>query len=206
MQPDLADLGSRPRRYWNVDGLPELVMGLLWMTWGAAWLIGESLPRGSTRGVYWLVAPLALVGSGWAAAWLIKWLKARITFPRMGYVEWKEPSRRVHLLSAGAAVVVAAVLAGVAVRGGGAARNVPSTLGVILSLAFVFASFSQRAPHYLALAAVALALGLAFGSRPGGWTEANWLFVALGAATAVVGALRLAVFLRHNPRPWPDRT
>ena len=25
-QPDLDDVARRPRKYWNVDGLPELVM------------------------------------------------------------------------------------------------------------------------------------------------------------------------------------
>jgi hypothetical protein len=54
--------------------------------------------------------------------------------------------------------------------------------------------------HLLALAAVAIALGLAFGALRAGWESVNWLFVALGAASAALGGLRLVLFLRKNPR------
>ena len=44
---ELRDLAARPRRYWHVDGIPELVMGLVWLLWGGALLLGEALPRGT---------------------------------------------------------------------------------------------------------------------------------------------------------------
>jgi hypothetical protein len=101
-------------------------------------------------------------------------------------------------------MVVAAILATLAASDGVAARNVPSVLGVILSVAFLITSVTQRAPHFLALAAVALALGTVFGSTVGGWSTANWLLVAIGAATTAVGAIRLALFLLRHPRPQPS--
>jgi hypothetical protein len=45
-QPDLNDIARRPARYWNIDGLPELMLGLLWIAWGGAWLFGG--PRRTT--------------------------------------------------------------------------------------------------------------------------------------------------------------
>lgn len=198
--PNLDDIGRRPQRYWNVDGLPEIVMGVLWMVWGGAWLFGETLPRDWRWNTYWTFTPAILAFSGVAAIWVTKRLKARLTFPRAGYVEWREPGRAAHL--GGAAVAIgAAILLVLALRSDEPGRHVAPVLGVIVSLAFLVASIRQRAPHLLALAGVSVALGLALGTLRGGWMSANWLFVGLGAALALVGAMRLALFLRRHPRP-----
>jgi len=197
---DLASVARRPQQYWNVDGLPELMMGLLWMLWGGAWLIGDALPRGRMFAIYWTLTPALLVLSGFAAIWATKRLKARLTFPRTGYVEWREPSRAERLAAAGIAMVTAAVLAGTVMRTGGTAQaNAAPVLGVVLSLAFVVASLRQRAPHYLALAAVAIASGLALGALNGGWVSVNWMFLILGVSSVVLGAVRLARFIRTHP-------
>jgi hypothetical protein len=199
--PNLDDIERRPRQYWNVDGLPELIMGLLWMLWGGAWLFGETLPHDWRWNLYWMFTPLVLVVTGVAAVWATKWLKARYTFPRTGYVDWKAPDRKTRLTAGGIALLTAMLLVAIIRRGGTAGQHTPLILGVILSLAFVVASLRQRAPHLLALAGVALALGVAFGATSGGWTSANWLFVWLGAASALVGAVRLAIFMKKHPRP-----
>jgi hypothetical protein len=133
--------------------------------------------------------------------WAIKRLKERLTFPRTGYVDWKEPSRSARLTAGAVAVVTAMVLAALAANRNAGTEHVAAPLmGVILSLGFVVASLRQRAPHLLALAAVAVALGLALGALRAGWESVNWLFVALGAASAALGGLRLALFLKKNPR------
>jgi hypothetical protein len=198
---DLGDMERRAQRYWNVDGLPELTMGLLWMVWGGAFLAGQSLPRGPAWNIYWMFTPAVLALSGVAATWLIKRLKARITFPRAGYVEWREPSRAQRLTTAAVAIVTAAVIVGLIsrARSRGVETVVAPAIGVILSLGFVVASLTQRAPYLLALAGVALALGVLIGATETGWDGLNWMFVALGAATAAVGAIRLRAFVRRHP-------
>jgi hypothetical protein len=199
--PNLDDVARRPQQYWGVDGLPELMLGLLWMLWGGAWLFGETLPHDGMRTVFWTVVPALLAASGFAAVWAIKRLKMRLTFPRTGYVEWKRPSRSANLGAAAVALVAAAALAGVIlIDGGRVEQGATPVIGVILSLGFVVASLKQRAPHLLALAAVAAALGLALGARHAGWESMNWMFVALGSASAALGAVRLALFIRNNPR------
>ena len=113
---DLEEVRSRSQRYWNVDGLPELMMGLVWMLWGGAWLFGQSLPRGVVWNVYWMFTPLLLVFSGVASVWATKKLKARITFPRAGYVEWNAPTRAQRLTAAAVAVVAASVVVALITR------------------------------------------------------------------------------------------
>jgi hypothetical protein len=201
--PNLDELGRRPLRYWNADGLPELVMGLLWMVWGGAWLVGEALPRGWTWNAFWLFTPAFLAFSGVAAVWLTKWLKARLTFPRTGYVAWQEPRQRTRLMTAGLALIAALTLV-LATRDADPGRNAAPIIGVILSLGFVVASHRQHAPHFLALAGVAVALAVALGRLQGGWTSVNWLFVGIGAGTALTGGLRLIRYLRRHPLPTTE--
>lgn len=202
MQPlNLDEISRRPQKYWHVDGLPELMMGLLWMIWGAAWLFGQTLPHDWKWNLYWTATPALLALSGYAAVWATKLLKARISFPRTGYVAWKEPTRAVNLAAAAIAMLAAMVLVAVLRNEATGERPVALILGVMLSLAFVVASLTQRAPYYLGLAAVSVALGWALGAIESGWTGANWLFVVLGAATAALGGMRLAIFMRHHPRP-----
>lgn len=196
----LDEVQRRSTRYWNVDGLPELMMGLVWMLWGGAWLLGQSLPRGVSN-VYWMFTPFLLALSGVASVWATKKLKARITFPRTGYVEWNPPTRQQRLAAAAVAIVTASVL--VALISGnrtvGLEQVAAPAVGVVLSLAFVAASVTQKAPHLLTLAAVALVLGLAFRASTSGWDALNWMLIALGMATVLVGAARLWMFLKAHP-------
>ena len=199
--PDLNDIARRPAQYWNIDGLPELTVGVLWMVWGGAWLVGQTVPHDWRWTAYWLIVPPALALGGVAATWATRRLKERVTFPRAGYVEWKRPDRRTRFFVATAAVVAASALALLVLTNhtGSVEQRAPAVISVILSLSFVAAGLKQRAPHYLALAAVAVALGLAVGTMTTGWNSMNWLFVALGAACTLVGAVRLALFLRAHP-------
>lgn len=198
---NLSEIERRPSKYWNVDGLPELMMGLLWVVWGSSWLFGQSLQRGTLWNMYWLFTPALLALSGVASVWATKKLKARITFPRAGYMEWKEPTRGQRLATAAVAMIAAALLAALIIRARvhGVEQVAPLAFGVLLSLALVVASLSQRAPHMLALAGVALALGLAFASLNMGWESTNWILIGLGIATAIGGAIRLNIFLKRYP-------
>jgi hypothetical protein len=199
---DLDQIARRPTKYWNADGIPELMMGFLWMLWGGAMAFGETLPRGATaRNVYWMFTPAVLALSGFAATWATRKLKARLTFPRAGYVEWKEPTRAQRVVVAVVAMVAASVLVGLIVtsRASGLEHVAAPGVGVLLSLAFAIASLRQRAPHLLALAGIALVLGLAFAAAQAGWGAMNWMLITVGAAVTLVGAARLLVFLKRHP-------
>lgn len=198
---DLGEIERRSAKYWNADGLPEVMMGLVWVLWGTAWLVGESLPRGAAWNIYWMFTPAFLALSGMASIWATKKLKARITFPRGGYVAWNGPTRTQRIIAATIAIVTAALVAALVRRARvqGVERVAPAVIGVLLSLGFVVASLTQRTPHMLALAGVALTLGLAFGALNLGWQSINWMLIVLGVATALSGSLRLGMFLKRNP-------
>ncbi len=204
-QADLRDLESRPQRYWNVDGIPEIIMGLTWMVWGGALILGRQIDHESAYKAYWLVVPPLLAVSGFAGQWLTKKLKERYTYPRTGYVVYKEPSPKLRYLTAGVAVVVAAALAALIVTGRseGVRMTITPGVGVVISLALLVASMRQKAAHLLALAGVSLALAAAAAALRWNADGMSGLFVGLGLASALVGAWRFRQYLAAN-RPAED--
>jgi len=107
--PDLNEVERRSKRYWTLDGIPEIVMGGIGILWGAAYLVPEFLPKDS-RIVHaysesiWLV----LIASALAANWVMKKLKNKYTFPRAGYVQFHEPKKSQRILTAALGGLIAA--------------------------------------------------------------------------------------------------
>jgi hypothetical protein len=198
---NVLEAERRAQRYWSVDGLPELMMGLLWIVWGAAWLVGQGLPRGSVSNIYWTLAPLLLVFTGLAAVWATKKLKARITFPRTGYVEWKPPSRLQQIGGGGSAALIAGVLVVLLTksRTEGWEHLAAPMIGAVIAVGLAIAAVVQRAPHLLIVAGASVVFGFALGSTVQGSDGLNWMLVALGATTSIVGGVRLWRFVRTHP-------
>lgn len=199
--PDLDDLARRPRRYWHVDGLPELMLGLTWMIWGTAWLIGQSVPHDWRATAYWLMVSPMLAVSGFVVHRITGRLKQRVTFPRAGYVEWARPSAAARTGVVAITVIGALAIAAVALFAPAAAveRRAPAIITAVLSLAFVALAVWNRAPHHFALAAATVAVGIAAATLATGWTSVHWLFLGVGLASAAIGVVRLVVFLRTHP-------
>jgi hypothetical protein len=198
--PDFDDLARRPAKYWHIDGLPELMVGLLWIVWGAAWLIGQTLPHDWRWTTYWLLMPPALAAAGFGMNWATRRLKERFTFPRAGYVAWNPPTLAARALAAAFAIGGALLLAAFVLWGDvPMQQRMPAVLGGVLSLAFLAIAVHQHTPHHFVLAGAALILTIAIVPSLSGWNAFNWLLLALGAACAAVGTLRLLTFLKTHP-------
>ena len=79
--------GRRAASYWFVDGLPEIVFGIMLLIFGAAGLLwGRYAPNPWVRGYFLLVAVGFLVLQ-WKSRDLLNFLKSRLTYPRTGYVQ-----------------------------------------------------------------------------------------------------------------------
>ena len=201
--PNLADVERRPQRYWNADGLPELTMGVLWVTWGGALGLPELLPPGDWLRWYWMFIPLVLVGGGLAATWATKRLKERYTFPRGGYVAWPEPGPLARLAVVGIAMAVAAGVAALASlsRTEGLRFLAAPTCAMVLAAGFLVPVVRWRLTHYLILSAASLGLCFAIlRLRLGLEHGMILLFLAMGVISAVLGLVRLQTYLRSHPR------
>ncbi len=98
-------------RYWYEDGLADLGAGWVFALLGILFLLQALAPAGPLAGMSAILLPLVVIGGVLTAGWAIAGLKARITYPRTGYVSYPQPTRRrrwlTALLALGMAVLVA---------------------------------------------------------------------------------------------------
>ena len=198
---DLRDVSRRQFCYCHIDGLAELIMGLLWVLWGGASLFGQTLPHNWVWKVYWLIVSIALSLSGFAGSWATRRLRERITYPRAGYAVLHAPSRRQRAGVAAFIIVIALFCAVVILYSSSLNmdRLAAPGLTVILSLGLVAIAVRDHMPHMFAVAGAAIALGATASSLFVGWEAASWFLVGLGLVCAAVGGFRTRHFLNTHP-------
>jgi len=83
----IASPGRRAASYWFVDGLPDILAGMTLLIFGALglwWRIHARRPS-SQFDFFFLAAGLLLLF--WKGRAILDFLKARVTYPRTGYVQ-----------------------------------------------------------------------------------------------------------------------
>jgi hypothetical protein len=196
---------QRTRRYWYEDGLVELAAGGLFLTIGSVLGAQGAVPEGSPAyALLGIAFPLVVIGGMLLGRRLIPAAKARLTYPRTGYVTYPLPSRRRRLLTTGLAVVVAAGL-------GAAALTLPQAPGRLLVLlqglllGVLLTILGQGLPRFFLLGGWSAILGVGLSRLATSEETANGLLYALtGLALAVSGGLVLAGYLRRNRIPPQD--
>jgi hypothetical protein len=190
----------RTQQYWYADGLPDIGMGA-WLVVLALFFAAESLtPPGSFLWLIWGVAgPLLLIGGGVVVGSAVKWLKARATFPRTGFVDYERRglSQTVRILAV--AFISAAVAGGIViVNRYGASLTVLFGLAFMVAFAFLGYRFGLR--RYLLLGIGALVLGVAIVPLSMGLEQASAVFFGVvGLAMLVLGYLTWRQYDRVAP-------
>jgi DNA-binding transcriptional ArsR family regulator len=139
--------------------LPELMMGLLWLIWGGLWLLGDRFAGGQERSVYWTVAPVTVVLLALSAKRVLRAVKARVTYPRVGYAEARTGGWR----AAVAVLAVALLLAVFGLSGAGspqAARAIPAIVSFAIAAVFVLVSRRLGAGYLRWVAVIPAAMGV----------------------------------------------
>ena len=91
MENKMLDVEQRVKRYWYEDGIVELAIGgmfiLLGLYFGLQGIFGE----GSRASVIMQVGLFVVVFGGIVGVqWVVNTLKAKLTYPRTGYVEYRK--------------------------------------------------------------------------------------------------------------------
>jgi hypothetical protein len=201
--PNLTEMEKRSKRYWTVDGIPEMLMGALWIVWGAGFLVQDAIPKGSRLShLYgWIILTL-LVVSGLTANWIIKILKNKYTFPRGGYVKFSDPPKSQRWIAAVAAGLVGAAISLfyiLAARGRFDANAFAPAFGLTMAIGFFFGSRKPGMRHFLWFSLISLVLGVALYPLKLGWNALPWLFIGLGVPFIVAGFCRLRAYVRSVP-------
>jgi hypothetical protein len=182
------------------DGLVEIMLGLIMTILSGLFLATAGVPRGPFADfmglggvqILFLVVVVSIV-------WGFKKLKARVMFPRYGYVALPEPTRksRISMVATFAifgvmfSLLTSTVLGHLAVPGA----------AVAFAFAFIVPGLRVRAPRMMWEGVLALVIGaLLFLFTDLKGSRGLLAFMAtIGTALAIIGSLQLRSFLRTHP-------
>jgi hypothetical protein len=198
---DLNEMLNRAERRYAADGIADLVMGGLWLFWGAI-LLAYMLPEPwRLRGAGQWLGTAAMVAAAFAAQWLIRGLKLSFSAKRTGYIEPRRPGFAGNAAAAVLGLAFAALVALALTRSGLQAGMLLAPAFTLL-LAFLFAigraRWSATPGIYYALTCCLLAAA-SLALRLDAETGFAVLFLGLGAAAAAAGVWRLLDYLRTHP-------
>jgi hypothetical protein len=205
MSDSYEKIEQKTLRYWYVDGLAEIFIGLLLAFVGLMILVQEQLPSGNWLRIALAVGLLAIIVlGGWLGGRMVKAVKARITYPRTGYVSYRKPSRQRRLRNFLIMIPIAALWTIlVLILGKGLIAWVPLIDGLVLG-AILWVAGKGLLRFYL-LAGLSLAVGgiLAYFQIGGNAGQVVFDFI-MGLSLAVSGTITLIHYLRQTAAPEDD--
>jgi hypothetical protein len=190
----------RARRFPLRDGLEEISMGLILLLQGLARPVANS---GSIPGI--VIYFLALFAFAIYARRIVDAVRARITYPRIGYVR-RFKARRWIVVSAILMVVAIAIGVGVLEAGGAASANptewvhwVPALCGLGLGAGEIYLSMHYGFRRFLVVGIFAIILGVVISMHFPWLIGLNILCAGLGCASLCSGGLVLRRYLGTTP-------
>ena len=206
MKTDVSDVERRVNRYWYTDGLGELIGGSMFLVLGLYFAIQDYLgPDSTLSGILQASLALILIGGAFVSRRLINSLKTRLTYPRTGYVEYRDNKKAAgskRVLTFVLAFTIAALsMAFVAIFK--SFDSMVAVTGFIVGMILVLLrAKSSGLMRFYFLAALSAILGLAISTSGLSNGYALGLYYALiGICFLVSGGLTLAHYLDENPLP-----
>lgn len=195
---------KRTAGYVFEDGIVEIYLGLLFVLIGLLFfveaVVKPALPSFSAIGLV-----LLALGGYWLGRWLVPAIKRRLTFPRTGFVAYRQLSGARRWMVMSIAVLVASVSA--AVVTGLAARPmgldwIPLGDGLLAGAFLVYLGVQVGLRRFQFLAGFSgLAGAMIFLARLGSTVGSAAYFAAMGLALMVSGAFALWAYLQRAPTP-----
>lgn len=204
---DLDEIALRTQRHWVEDGSAELMLGLLMSSQIGVYMAAGAIPEGPitnfvrTFGAQALVLAITL-----SILFGFKRLKARVTFPRTGYVAQPKPTWKYRLSVWGVFVLIAVVLGLTEFQTWGTERvswiAVPA-FAVVFAASCIGGGLKYKQPTMLCegFFTILVAAFLSWFTSLRGIDGVAALMIPVGAFMAIMGGFRLRRFLKANPRP-----
>ena len=206
MQSNLSDVEQRLKRYWYTDGIAELTGGGILILLGIYFAIQEFLGQNSIVSVILQSSLILLmVGGAFVSRRLVNALKARLTYPRTGYVEYQvdEGNMRRRRIGVVILAMMVSALSMLFVRLFQSLNAMVAVTGLIVGLLLVIArAKSSGLPRFYLLGAVSVVLGLALSisGLPDGYSL-GLFYGLMGVCFLISGGLTLQRYLNENPLP-----
>lgn len=204
MKDNFSDVEQRVRRYWYVDGFGELVGGggmclILAIYFAVGQYFGDESFFG---GILQVSMALVLIGGIVLVRRLVNAAKARVTYPRTGYVEYSEPKNKVmaSVLSAVVGIVMAVTFVFI-VRQFNNIDGMVAISGLVMGI-ILFAKqvWLVRVKRFYILSVAAILYGgvLAVSGLPRGY-NLGLFYALMSLSFAISGGLTLKKYLDENP-------
>ena len=201
MRPDVDRAQRRARQYWFDDGLTDIGIGILFLAIGLLFLVEAYAPPGSLPGSFSAVGIVVLVaGGGWLINRAVRLAKRRITYPRTGYVRYRQPARsprrRLLVVVLGATVSLLTVLILFATAPASLAW-IPALQGVFIGAFVLYAGHSVGLVRFYLLAILSFVVGPLLSLVGLGDTLGTGVYFAvMGSAFLLSGIVTLLGYLR----------
>lgn len=189
----------RTYRYWYEDGLADLATGWVFGMVGIFFLIQALAPAGPLTAISALVLPVVVIAGTLMARRAVSGLKARITYPRTGFVAYRKPKRNRRWLTGLVGGIMAMLVTLFARLGPGAQAWIPMLTGLVIGAAFLYIGQRFNLTRYHALAAVSALAGAA-GSiiAPDETAGSAAFFLTIALGLLIGGGLTLWAYLRRT--------
>lgn len=203
MKDDLKKIQARTTQYWFSDGLYELAFGALCLVLALYLLAQALLPKGTLLYSILVISfVLIMLGSGTLLTRLMNVAKARLTYPRTGYIAYQSKPRRTRWLSVLLGMCIGALLGFVVVRNLISLSMLPAVTGI--AFAFVMLLFGLRTGllRFPLIGFIALIIGGALSLVGIGDTLGLSIFYgSLGLTFVLSGACTLRSYLHSTTAP-----
>ncbi len=206
MKDETSQIEQRIRRYWYKDGIGEMMGGVMFLMLAAYFSLQQYLGDESfISGILQAGLVLLLIGGMYVGRRLVNSAKARITYPRTGYVEYRTNSRNavlMRILAAFTAMTVASMSVFVARKFDSIDAMVAVTGVLVAVILMVKQGWGSGLGRFYFLSAASLVLGgiLSVSGFVHGY-NLGLFYALMGIAFLISGGLILKRYLNENPLP-----
>ena len=200
---------NRAYAHWISDGLLEIMFGVLLVGVGTLRAIIHFAEDKSPT-YFWLAAGLLvfMIGSAWGGTYVIKLLKARLIYPRTGYIAFKPRTYNYkNVLAMVAVLIFGGILGGIFGILSTQPNEkeigvfVPIGQGIVAAMLLTYVAQRTEVKRFYYQAALFIAIGLAIGALGVGVVlGVSYFYLSIGLALVVAGSVALRQYLHsHEP-------
>ena len=206
MKDETTQIRQRVNRYWYSDGIGEMMGGVMFFLLAAYFALQQYLGDESfIGGLLQAGLVLLLIGGVFVGRRVVNTVKARITYPRTGYVEYRTNNRNavlMRVLAALTAMTVASISIFVVRRFGSIDAMVAVTGVLVAVILMVKQAWTSGVGRFYFLSAAALVFGgiLSVSGFTRGY-NLGLFYGLMGLAFVISGGLTLKRYLNDNPLP-----
>ena len=161
MNDDLKKPQLRALQYWLMDGVPELLVGFIFLLAAIIYYVQESTPGSLLSRILGIVSVILVCGVGFGGRWIIQRIKERTTYPRTGYLTYKSSWKNKGdvVIAIGLMALILAFVVITTVTDTKLADWGPVVCGLLMGALGVQAGYRLGLPRFYILAFLSLLIG-----------------------------------------------